>query len=738
MNLTEPLTSPVETTPTPPKRLVRWFSSGWAVLVFFALTTVAFTWPLVTGLTNTLPDWGDPPDVAWRMGSIAHQLWNDPLHLYQTDAFYPNNNGIALNELLTGEGILASPIYWLTGNPALAYNLLNFLSFTLSGWAMWLLVRYLTGSSAAGLVAGMIYTFSPWHYGQYGHLPLAAQQWMILALYFLIRFLERSKPPVINTVKDRNWINLSLFILFFVLQALVAGYFAYFEAILIFVFVVYYFLFESGLARQLWQRLRKRPIVTQLTTSWQQFGAIIGAGSLGGLLILPFIAPFVAAQRTYGFKRSLTEVNYWSAAPTSFLRTTQQSWLYNPIERGVFGLETSAERALYPGIVALVLAIIGLTASKRYFEKSSASRRWLFLTVSLTGLVLSFGPTLNLEAYGLNSTGIPMPYRWLYGLVPGFDALRVAYRFGQLFMLGLSVLAGYGTLRLLKLGWLRQSVRGYRVGHIVLASTLVILVGVDFFAPGVSMTPTPTGDTAPAMYRWLAGPEADKIVDKDALLLELPISDNPTPITSGPIYLLYSLSHGRPMLNGSANIIPPGYDRLFYEMQSFPSPATLDIAEALKVQFLLVHTKGLASDSNRAELARQCAPDGRLELIKTFPALDGDPNYNDAIYRIKPNPQRFQQLSDLIPPGAEVLLAGDAHQHRLYTGILPGLIGSDRHYFSSFNTIYHPEVDQADPSRIYDYAIFYTGTDPARYGYTPADRLPEDNDVIDIYHKASR
>ena len=725
-------------------------SSGWGVLGFFVLATMAFTWPLVTVLSDSLPDWGDPPDVAWRMGVIAKQLAADPLHLYKTAAFYPLNNGIALNELLTGEGLLAAPIYWLTGNPPLAYNLLNFLSYTLSGWAMWLLVRRLTGSSGAGVVAGTIYTFSPWHYGQYGHLPLAAQQWMVLALYFLIRFLEQTRPLIHiepdlpspeGTLPTRKtgwngkaWLNLGLFVVCFVLQALVAGYFAYFEALLVGLFLVYYFLFESRLLRRLGQRLRRKPLLP-ITTSWRQVWTVAGAIVIAGLLVLPFILPFVQAQHDYGFKRSLSEVSYWSAAPTSLLRTTDRSWLYKPVERGIFGLQTSAERMFYPGLVALILAVIGLVGKSKMPEPG---RRWLFLAVGLSGLVLSFGPVLNLDAYGLNSTGIELPYKWLYGLIPGFDALRVAYRFGQLFMLGLAVCAGYGVARLLKSGrWTRWKWQTYPVGQFSLLVGLVALVTVDFFAPGLPVQPTPTGKTAPPMYRWLASGASEGLVAHDAVLLELPITQDKTPITSSPIYLLYSLSHGRPMLNGSANILPPGYERLFNEMQSFPSPATLDIVEGLGVRFVLVHTKGLSADANRTELSRQTGPGGRLELVKEFEALDGDGGFKDAIYRVKPT-NRFEKFKSLIPEGSEVFLADNSKARRLYTAALPGLLGPNRRYFSTYSTIYDSQVQPAQANRVYDYAFFYRGSGalPTEYGYNPSDLLEGDpNDVIQVYHK---
>ncbi len=763
----------------PRKSWQDWFRSGWAALLFFTVATIGFSWPLAIGLSNTLPDWGDPPDVAWKIGTVARQLLTDPFNLYHSGAFYPLKNGLALGELTTGQGLLAAPVVWLTANLVLAYNLLNFLSYLLSGWAMWLLVRHLTGSSRAGLVAGMIYSFSPWHYGQYGHLPLSAQQWMIFALYFLIRFLEGTQTTA--AWKKRNFLYLGLFVLFFVLQAIASGYYAYFETILVGIYLIYYFLFASGLAGQVWQRLRRKSALSlDRRRLAQQFGLVVGAGIVAFGLILPFVVPFIQAQRTYNFKRDLSEISYWSAAPTSLLRMSDRSWLYKPVERGLFNLQTSVERELYPGLITLLLAATGLWFAFRRRKASpdsatdypdpqslaATSHRpaptpiWAFAALSLSGLILSFGPSLYLDAYGLSPTGLSLPYAWFYSWVPGWDALRVAGRFAQLFMLGLAVCAGYGVAFLSATGKTQNATfspasptqnpvpktrfpkLSPRNLSFLFSGLLLVLVSVEFFAPGVPSRPTGTGEAAPPLYRWLAGPEAARIIPKDALLLELPINDQPTAITSNPIYLMYSLAHGRPMLNGSANIVPPGYERLRYEMLSFPSPATLDLAEGLGVQFVLIHTKGLSADANRAELERQTGPDGRLELVKTFEAYDGDSRFKDGVYRVKATPQRFQKLSKLIPPGAEVLLVDHPNGKRLYTAALPRLIGPDRQYFSNYTTIYRDipgnAVQAAQANRVYEYAIFYrgSGTLPTEFGYNPSDLLPNDeNDIIQVYRK---
>ena len=725
--------------------------------LFFPIVSAAFTWPLVTHLGDTLPDWADPADSSWRIGSMAGQLLADPLHLYQTTAFYPIHNGLALDELLTGQGLLAAPLIWLTGNPPLAFNVLVFLSYVLSGVALWWLVRDLTGSSGAGLVAGLIFAFAPWHYEQFGHLGLSAQQWMVVALVFLRRFLlgGLSAPRLLTrrnllylqpgsspSPSCKRWSRGITPTLRRFCSPSTAR-------------IICWVRRGSGAG---WGRLRRQ---AGEVPPWRRLGAQIGllagAGLLGLAVLLPFVWPFMQAQREFGFARSLQEASYWSAAPTSLLRTSPRSWLYAPVQVGLFGLETSSERAMYPGVVALALALVGVIGGLRRRRNGAAvdtqappahtqpGERWVFVALTLAGLILSFGPTLNLDAYGNNPTGLPLPYLALYQWVPGFDALRVPARFGQLFMLGLAVCAGYGILdfRLWILERLRTGSTIHNPQSKITVALVLLLIGVDYWAPGLPATATPTGAAAPALYRWLAGPEAARVIPRDALLLELPISTAERPVNTNPITLMYGLAHGRPLLNGSANIIPPGYDRLFYQMRRFPTSATLDLAEGLGVQYLIVHTGGLLNDDRRAALAQEATPGGRLTELARFPDPLGDAASQAVVYRLTPAPDRWTALQAALPTGAAVLLADHPGHRQLLTTVLPRLIGPDRHYFLAYSTVYLsllPNTELAPPGQAYPYAIFYSDPDsaaePAKYGYTPAERLPVGDAVgLAVYHK---
>jgi hypothetical protein len=704
--------------------------SSWAALAFFAVVSALFTLPLVGRLPDTLPDWNDAADSTWRIGTISRNLLSDPLHLYRTPALYPLDNALALDELLTGQGFFAAPVVWLTGNTVLAYNLLNFLSFVLSGFAMWLLARHLTGSYVAGLVAGMVFAFSPWHYGQYGHLGLAAQFWMVFALYFLVRFLEESEPPA-QPANRRSLLYLGLFALCFFTQALVAGYYAYFAAILVAIYMAYHVAFRSGAAAWLWSRVRRRDSEPEFRPRvlFAQLGLLAAASAAVVALLAPFVLPFAQAKSGYGFTRALDEVSYWSAGLKSLLRTTRYSWLYEPVQVNALGLETSAERELYPGLAASLLAVVGFVAWR-------SGRKWAFAAVALVGLLLSFGPYLNLDAYGEQSTGIPLPYKWLYERVPGFDALRVPQRFGQLFMLGVAVCAGYGAAALARWAGARRTAFAAAVPALT-----VVLVGVEFFGTGLPAVHTGTGAASPEVYRWLASEEGRAEVPPGALLLELPVSQGESPINTSPIYMVYELEHGRPMLNGSANIVPRGYERLYSEMRRFPTPGTLDIIEGLGVDYLLVHTGGLLNDGKRADLAAEAAsPGGRVQLVRSFPDTPNFPEGSRAeLYRLVPAQGRFDLLREAVPPGASVWLVDHPARLRLYNTALPALLGPDRTYYADFTTIYDAITGPRrppQPGALYDFAAIYQGDDPTKYGYREENRVAiGENDIISIYHR---
>ena len=128
---------------------MRWLEICVAAALF-AIASLVSTLPLARHPTRTLPS--DLLDtllttwiISWDASRLPHALqgvWNAPI-------YFPYPRTLAFSENLFGEAFFVAPIYWITGNPVLTYNVAFLFAFTLAGTGMYILVRYLTGSRVA-------------------------------------------------------------------------------------------------------------------------------------------------------------------------------------------------------------------------------------------------------------------------------------------------------------------------------------------------------------------------------------------------------------------------------------------------------------------------------------------------------------------------------------------------------------------------------------------------------------
>lgn len=611
------------------------------ILIFVALT-IWLTYPLSFHLTDRLRDDGDSFEYAWVIGFGAYQLLHHPLHLFDGNIFYPFPLSLAYSDSSVPDIVLATPLVALTGNPILGLNVQLLLTFILGGLGVYLFARQRTHSWWAGLVAGILYAFTPYRYDHVAQLPNVSMEWAPFALWAFDRYLATER---------KRWAAAAAAFTF--LQVLVSFYYAFILGFGIAIYVA---------ARLVERRTFLRPTV---------LAPLVVSGAVAAIALIPFVAPYFQLNARFGLHRRVEEAEYFSAWPANYLAatTTMRVVLIDPLLRVTYHLPWSiapvaaSERHLYPGLLVVVLAVVGLAWRPGWRVVAP-------VTMIVTGVLLSFGPFLHLNPGVVEPLPIDLPYVFLFQHLPGFEALRVPSRFAALVILGLTILAGDGLASLqcrLDRGLVqstydpvltREGAANPPPSRVVpLASristffcsgdvtkpgaalirpslALALLCGAVGVVEGLNWFPTNpvnVGSAVPAVYRWLAAnPTPGPIV-------ELPIDDNAYRESPRSYYSTY---HHRPTVDGFRSFLPPAYHELASVISAFPSPESVNVLRQLGVRYVVVHQAEL-SPVDRGLLPRV------IQAAKIEPAAHFG---SDVVYPIVGAPAPEHISVDLTPP----------------------------------------------------------------------------------------
>jgi hypothetical protein len=378
-----------------------------AALIAFLVLAVAWTWPLGSHLASRLPsDPGDPVLNTWILWWNAHVMpftdrwWNPPV-------FYPMRGALALSEHLAGLGLITTPVQLAGGSPLLAYNIAMLLSYALSGFFAFALVRYLTGSTVAGVCGGMAYAFAPYRAGQISHLQVLTSQWMPLALLALHKYLDSRRP---------RW--LAVLAAAWIVQALSNGYYLLFFPVLVGFWLLWFV------------RWRADP---------NPGTALAGAWVGGSLLLVPMLLKYIDVHASLGLVRSVEEIRLFSADVLSIARPPRMLAFWTAPEIWL------GEAYLFPGITSCLLIVIAALAFRGRWRGAIGRRSPLIFYSAMS--VLFFLLTLGPAEPGHPLQALTHPYSLLM-LLPGYDGLRVPARFAMLEALTLAVAGGLAMARL--------------------------------------------------------------------------------------------------------------------------------------------------------------------------------------------------------------------------------------------------------------------------------------------------
>lgn len=629
------------------------------VTLLFVVLTVLMTWPWAIHIGEAINPFGDVVLQMTTMQWDAHALTTNPAGLFEAPFFYPYQHSLAFAENLLGQTIITLPLLLTSGNPALASNFYVLLTFVLTGLFTYLLVRDLTASRLAALLAGVAFAFCPFRFMQMGHINILSTQWFPFTLWALrrglgvldygvwtSRFGPVQRKSIVRHPRAVFWLILAA--LGVVAMGLSSVYFFYFLALTVVLYVLWWLIFEMRVAMQ----------VADVAWTPVWVGGLLGLAIIA-LVLGPVFWPYVQINNELGISRSVYEVQNWSANWSYYHNVLQSNLLYGHWLAPSWA-SSAGERELFPGIVASLLAVVGII-----FGRGRA--RWYYPILGIFALVMTFGLSHNIPG---TSRDIPLPYAFFYDWVPGFKALRVPVRFAVLLDFAIYVLAGYGLARLLAFRRAPESVdaKPENLGAIVLntqlltpiepdvmvnptrrwplvlAGALTLLVLIEFINP---LDASNRRDVSAQLaviepYGWLARPE------NKGPILELPMSADQPDVW----YSFFDARHWQPLVDGWSSFVPPGTVKLKQALDAFPDPATVTMLQGLEVKHVVVHLWQYPKETQAAFKTRL---DSTPQLTMAYQAGD---NY---VYAVAPDPWLRDIADNLIKSKSNIWIGEARH-----------------------------------------------------------------------------
>jgi hypothetical protein len=536
----------------------------WVILGGVALALLT-TWPLVLHMsTRIAPDLGDPVRTAWEVAWVGHALLHSPLHVFDSNAFYPHPLSLAFSDSLLGYGPTA---FFGSGTVAalVRYNLLFLFAWSLCFVGAWLLARELGAGKVGAAAAGAAFAYAPYRVTEAGHLHVISGGGIPLSLFLLLRGYRRSSRGLLMA----GWLVTAWQIS---LGFTLGLQFAYLLALLALLAALWWWrqhsrstsepTAEGELPRGAVASLAVAPrgAVASLRKLPRNLVAITCVGiALCGVISVYQARPYLKVAADYPTaKRTLKEVKNYSSGPWAFLAASSENRVWGDITAGARAhVHSKNEDVYFPGAVIAVLALIGLAG----VGGSPYTRRLR------AGLACGVA-VCSILALGMGLTGAGYPYRLLYDYAPGWDGVRVPGRVFTLATLFLALLAAAGAWRLAEFARAWGAGLGPRGGGRMAAIVGVLLV-VGLVGEGAGHLGHPV---VPQPARAEIG-------------LPGPIIDLPTDGAADRVWQYFSTNGFPKIADGNSTFDMPAEDDLRGGMNGFPDKGSVE-----KLRWYGIHT----------------------------------------------------------------------------------------------------------------------------------------------------
>jgi hypothetical protein len=517
----------------------------------FSLLSVVLTWPLASHLWDHVidPRAFGPVGNWWRQDVFlnlwilawgTHVLITDLGRMWQGNALYPMAQSLAGSEHMLGYQWLFAPLYLLTENPVFAAQSIVLLSFAFTGTSMALLGWRVTGRTLAGWVAGWLFAFSAWRFGELARVQLLGTFYLPLIVLCLFQFCHSGKRNAL--------VGAGVLLVLQSLTSLYLGYFAFFTVGLLLLPAAF----------------------TRSCTVWQWL-AIVVALCLAAAVLVPFSLPYSRLQAA----GTIPSDAYANPMAVEFFLSARP-----------WGRYFTAGSENYLGFGALFLTLFG--CRRAGLEPWPGRIAWL--TLAIGGFALSLGPALP-----MGQTLLPLPYQILGWFVPGLTALRYPLRFALLVSFAIALLAGRGVV--VAMNWIERRDKGRVVcrwlgcallGAVLLESRMVSDVSVR-------LEKVPAGSTVAPVYRWL------RENGEGGVCVEVPVGEDDFPgWLRESRYMYFSTYHWLPIINGFTGHPAPESTAARRLARRLPDRAVAEkLRNSLGLRWIVLHRDELSPESLR-------------------------------------------------------------------------------------------------------------------------------------------
>jgi len=310
------------------------------------------------------------------------------------------------------------------------------------------------------------------------------------------------------------------------------------------------------------------------------------------LIIIPIVIPYYQVSKEFSYTRDIRE---------SIHNSNRLEYVFFPGDKTRLGdllvsviYKNDKGPYYYDGYMGLIFYILfPISVVYIFFIKKKYNLLFnIFLAIGILSFVLSLGPALQWGGKVIKLPFvIPLPYAFLYYIIPGFNGMRNPARWEMLYLMSISICIGI---------FLFEYFKGKTKLFRFLFSTLICLLVILEFKFPYTYYKIPTKEQFPKIYSYI------KTLPANSIIAQFPIYNwdtflgGPYPENTREYY--YTLSFPK-TINGTAGFNPPPWQtNIRFLIKNFPNQKSINLVKKMKANYIIVNSNEYDSIQGKKDI----------------------------------------------------------------------------------------------------------------------------------------